>query len=256
MIVAIDVGNTNIVLGCMDAEKIYFTARLSTDASKTADEYALMIRTLFEMHGVERHEPEGGIISSVVPALSAALQEAVRKVCGKVPLLVGSGLKTGLNILMDNPAQLGADLVTEAVAASAEYPKPIIIFDVGTATTMCVVDANGSYIGGMIIPGPVVSLESLAAHASQLSHVSLEVPQRLIGKNTKECMQSGIVFSNAAMIDGIIDRVEAELKEQATIVATGGVAGVIIPFCNRRVILDDNLMLKGLWILYQKNHKD
>lgn len=255
MIIAIDVGNTNIVLGCLDDARLYFTARLSTDAKKTSDEYALMIRSLFHLHGIDRHGVEGAIISSVVPALSVPLQEAVRLVTGQTALIVGAGVKTGLNIQMDNPATLGADLVVDAVAASAEYPKPIFVFDMGTATTLSVIDEKGSYVGGMIIPGPVVSMDALSTKASQLSRIDLETPERIIGKNTKDCMRSGAVYGHAAMIDGIIDRAQEELGFQATVVATGGVASVIVSQCKHKIILDDALMLKGLLILYHKNVK-
>lgn len=255
MIVAIDVGNSNIVLGCLDEARTYFTARLSTDIKKTSDEYALMIRNLFHLHGIDRHGVEGGIISSVVPALSQPLQEAVRLVTGRSSLIVGSGVRTGLNIQMDNPAQLGADLVVDAVAACAKYPKPILIIDMGTATTLSVIDAHGNYLGGPIMPGPIVALNALASKASQLFHVSLEEPTHVIGKNTKECMKAGAVFGHAAMIDGMIDRAETELgMPAATVVATGGVASVIIPHCRRKIILDDTLMLRGLMILFRKNN--
>ncbi|MCH4239324.1 MAG: type III pantothenate kinase [Oscillospiraceae bacterium] len=255
MIIAIDVGNTNIVLGCLDDARLYFTARLSTDAKKTSDEYALMIRNLFHLHGIDRHGVEGAIISSVVPALSVPLQEAVRLVTGQTALIVGAGVKTGLNIQMDNPATLGADLVVDAVAASAEYPKPIFVFDMGTATTLSVIDEKGSYVGGMIIPGPIVSMDALSTKASQLSRIDLETPEKIIGKNTKDCMRSGAVYGHAAMIDGIIDRAQEELGFQATVVATGGVAPVIVSQCKHKIILDDALMLKGLLILYHKNVK-
>lgn len=254
MIVAIDVGNTNIVLGCLDQERVYFTARLSTDRNKTSDEYALMIRNLFHLHGLDRHGVEGGIISSVVPVLSQPLQEAVRLVTGKMSLIVGSGLKTGLNILMDNPVQLGADRVVDSVAASAQYEKPIFIFDMGTATTLSIVDANGCYVGGAIMPGAVISIDALATRASQLSHVNLQAPRHLIGKNTEDCMRSGGVFGHAAMVDGMIERAQAELGRPGTVVATGGVANVIVPNCRHKIILDPNLMLKGLCILYYKNN--
>jgi type III pantothenate kinase len=255
LIIAIDVGNTNIVLGCLDDARLYFTARLSTDAKKTSDEYALMIRNLFHLHGIDRHGVEGAIISSVVPALSVPLQEAVRLVTGQTALIVGAGVKTGLNIQMDNPATLGADLVVDAVAASAEYPKPIFVFDMGTATTLSVIDEKGSYVGGMIIPGPIVSMDALSTKASQLSRIDLETPEKIIGKNTKDCMRSGAVYGHAAMIDGIIDRAQEELGFQATVVATGGVAPVIVSQCKHKIILDDALMLKGLLILYHKNVK-
>ena len=169
--------------------------------------------------------------------------------------MVGSGLKTGLNILIDNPAQLGSDLVVDAVAAIAAYPKPIMIFDMGTATTLSVIDSKGNYLGGMIIPGISLALEALSSRTSQLPRIRLDTPKKLIGSNTIDCMKSGTIYGNASMLDGIIDRVEKELGESPTVVATGGLSRSIVPYCERKIICDDNLMLKGLFILYQKNQK-
>lgn len=253
MILAIDVGNTNIVLGCMDDKTIFFDARFSTDRSKTSDEYAIMLYELFQIKHCAPESISGAIISTVVPELASVLQSAVQKVTGKRPLLVGKGLKTGLNILIDNPAQLGSDLVVDAVAALAEYPKPILIFDLGTATTLCVVDAAGNYIGGMIMPGVRVGLEALSRTTAQLPHISLEAPKKIIGSNTIDGMRSGTIYGNAAMLDGMVDRAEEELGRKATVVSTGGLTRFIVPYCKRKIICDDNLMLKGLRILYHKN---
>lgn len=255
MIIAIDIGNTNIVLGCMepDTGHLLFTARLSSDRVKTSDEYAALMRNMFILNQVERHDIEGSIISSVVPTLTVTMKDAIRQLCGRESLIVGAGLKTGLNIVMDNPAQLGSDLVTDAVAAAAEYPKPILIFDLGTATTLSVVDKRGNYVGGMIIPGIAISLEALSSRTSQLPHINLEGPKRVIGTNTIDCMKSGIVYGNAAMIDGIIERVSQELGETPTVVATGGLAPSITKYCNSNIICDSELILKGLRILYNKN---
>ena len=255
MILAIDVGNTNIVLGGLDEKNIYFTARLSTNKFKTSDEYAIMLKNVLELNRIAAGAMEGGIISTVVPALSDVLRTAVHKLIGHTPMLVGSGRKTGLNILMDNPAQTGSDLVVDAVAALAEYPKPIMIFDLGTATTLSVVNRKGNYIGGMIIPGVVVAMEALSNGTSQLPHISLDNPKKVIGTNTIDCMKSGVVYGNAAMLDGIIERVEEELGERASVVATGGLAGKIVVHCKRDIICDENLTLKGLRILYYKNQK-
>ena len=167
--------------------------------------------------------------------------------------MLGPGLKTGLNILMDQPGQLGADLVADAVAGISEYPVPLIIFDMGTATTVSVVDSQKHYIGGMILPGIQISLDALTARASQLGGISIEAPRRVIGKNTVECMKSGILYSSAASIDGIIDRMEEELGQKATVIATGGLAKKIVPHCRRQVILDEDLLLKGLMVIYEKN---
>lgn len=168
-------------------------------------------------------------------------------------MVIGPGLKTGVNITLDNPAQLGSDLVVDAAAGIAEYPLPLIIFDMGTATTVSVIDENKNYLGGMIIPGVNVSLNAMISQTSQLPRISLEPPKRIIGKNTIECMKSGILYSTAASLDGIIDRVESELGKKATVVATGGLAGSIIPHCTKKIILDDELLLKGLIVIYNKN---
>ena len=255
MILAIDVGNSNIVLGGIDNEKIYFTVRLSTDRFKSNDEYAVLIKNLIELNGYDPADMEGSIISTVVTALATTLRLALEKITGKPCMVVGSGLKTGLNILIDNPAQLGSDLVVDAVAAIAEYPKPIVIFDLGTATTLSVVDKKGNYLGGMIMPGVVVGVEAISNRASQLPHIGLDAPKRLVGTNTIDCMKSGAIYGNAAMLDGIVERVTEELGEAPTVVATGGLARVIVPHCRRKIICDDNLMLKGLLIVYNKNKR-
>lgn len=253
MILAIDIGNTNIVLGCMDGKKRYFTERLSTNKTKMEMEYAIDIRMIMDINGVSPEEIEGAIISSVVPPLTKILQEALYKIIKKEALVVGPGIKNGMNILMDHPAQIGRDLIAVAVGGIAEYKLPLAIFDLGTATTLCVVDEKKNYIGGMIMPGIKTSLNALAENASQLKEIDLEPPRRVIGKNTTECMRSGMIYSNAAAIDGIIDRVEEELGQTVTVVATGGLADLIVPFCRRKVLLDKDLLLKGLWVIYNKN---
>lgn len=253
MILAIDMGNTNIVVGGIDDCKTYFVERITTDDGRTALEYAIQIKNILEIHHICPDDIEGSIISSVVPPLNAILQSAVKKICGKRPLLVGSGMKTGLNILMDNPKTVGSDLIVDAVAASSEHPCPLIVIDMGTATTIVVVDQNGNYIGGVILPGLKVSLDSLSSKTAQLPHISLDVPPKVIGKNTIDCMRSGIIYGNAAMMDGIIDRMEAELGQPATVVATGGLARFVTPLCRHEIIYDDALLLKGLLILYRKN---
>lgn len=256
MIIAIDVGNTNIVFGGLDEKEIYFTSRLSTDRFKTSDEYAVIFRNLLELNHIEPSCVEGGILSSVVPALKQTLCDAMEKIAGIRCLVVGSGLKTGLNIRIDNPGQLGSDRVADAVAAIAEYEKPLMIFDMGTATTFSVVDRNGCYLGGMIMPGALIGLDALTSRTSQLPQISLsEKPRHVIGTNTVDCMKSGMIYGNAAMLDGIIDRVSDELGETPTVVATGGLSGLIIPYCRRKVIHDENLLLKGLRIIYQKNRQ-
>ena len=253
MILAIDIGNTNIVIGCVDEKKTYFIERLATVKTKTELEYAIDIKVVLELYGISREDINGGIICSVVPQITSIVRLAAEKVLRRQILVVGPGIKTGLNILMDNPAQLGSDLVAGAVAGINEYPLPLIILDMGTATTICVIDEKKNYIGGMILPGVMVSLNSLTAHAAQLQGISLEPPRQMIGKNTIDCMKSGIINGNAAVVDGMIDRIEEEIGKKATAVATGGLAKAIVPYCRRKVILDDNLLLKGLLIIYNKN---
>lgn len=253
MILVIDIGNTNIVLGCMDGKKRYFTERLSTNKTKMEMEYAIDIKMIMDINGVSPEDIEGAIISSVVPPLTKIIQEALYKIIKKEALVVGPGIKNGMNILMDHPAQIGRDLIAVAVGGIAEYKLPLAIFDLGTATTLCVVDEKKNYIGGMIMPGIKTSLNALAENASQLKEIDLEPPRRVIGKNTTECMRSGMIYSNAAAIDGIIDRVEEELGQTVTVVATGGLADLIVPFCRRKVLLDKDLLLKGLWVIYNKN---
>lgn len=253
MILAIDIGNTNIVLGCIRNREILFTERLSTDHSKTDLEHAISIKNVLELHSINPREIEGAIIGSVVPPITSLIQSALFKITGCQAMIVGPGLKTGLNILMDNPAQVGSDLIVGAVAGIAEYPLPLILIDMGTATTICVIDSHKNYIGGMILPGIRVSLDSLTSRTSQLPRISLDPPKRLIGKNTIECMKSGVLYGNASCIDGMIDRIEKDLGQTATVVATGGLAGRIIPLCNHSIILDDELLLKGLLLIYEKN---
>ena len=253
MILAIDIGNTNIVIGCIDKEKTYFIERLSTVRTKTELEYAIDIKTVLDIYHIDYEEIEGGIISSVVPQITNIAKLAAEKIIKKEVLVLGPGIKTGLNILMDQPASLGADLVADAVAGIAEYPVPLIVIDMGTATTVSVIDEKKNYIGGMILPGMRVALDALTSRASQLSGISLDVPKKVIGKNTVDCMKSGVLYSNAGAIDGIIDRMEEELGQKTTVVATGGLAKKIIPLCKRNIILDEDLLLKGLLVIYRKN---
>ncbi len=255
MILAIDVGNTNIVIGCCDSKenKVLFTERLSTSHSATVLEYAISFKNVLELYGIDPKDIEGGMISSVVPSATLAIKQAVAKLTGKNMLVVGPGIKTGLVIQMENPKQLGSDLVVGAVAAIAKYKAPMVIFDLGTATTAAVINENNTYIGGMIMPGVNVSLNSLTSSTSQLPKISLEAPKKLIGGNTVECMTSGIFYSTAASLDGIADRIEGEMGQPVTVIATGGLASTIVPFCRRDIIINDDLLLEGLMILYNKN---
>ena len=253
MILAIDIGNTNIVVGCIDDKKTYFIERLSTVRTKTELEYAVDLKTVLDIYHIKKTDIEGCIISSVVPQITNIAKLAAEKILKKEVMVLGPGVKTGLNIMMDNPGQLGADLVANAVAGLNEYPVPFIVIDMGTATTVSVVNDKKQYIGGMIMPGVGVSLDALTARASQLSGISIDAPTHVLGKNTIECMKSGVLYSNAAAIDGIVDRVEEELGEKATVIATGGLAKKIVSHCKKEIILDEDLLLKGLLVIYEKN---
>lgn len=253
MILAIDMGNTNIVIGCVDDEKVYFEERLSTDLAKTELEYAIGFKTVLELYEIDSSQIKGAIISSVVPQLVNIIKESVEKILGITPLIVGPGIKTGLNILMDNPKTLGSDLVVDAVAAIKEYGAPVVIVDLGTATTISVVDDKKNYLGGMILPGIKVALDSLVTKTSQLPRISMEAPKKVIGKNTIDCMKSGLIYGNASCIDGLIEKIEMELGYPSTVIATGGLAQTIVPLCKKKIIIDSELLLKGLKIIYDKN---
>lgn len=253
MLLAIDMGNTNIVVGCIKDDKIIFVERLSTDQSKTELEYAVSFKTVFELYNIKENDIKGAIISSVVPPLTGIIRKAVEKIIGQKPMVVGPGIKTGLNILMDNPKTVGADLIVDAVAGINEYGAPLIIIDMGTATTISVVDKDRNYVGGMIIPGIRVSMDSLVNRTSQLPRIGFDAPEKVIGTNTVDCMKSGIINGNAAMLDGMITRIEEELGYPAKVIATGGLAGVVVSNCKKEIITDDSLLLKGLNIIYYKN---
>lgn len=255
MILAIDIGNTNIVLGCVDNHKTYFIERLATNKTKMELEYAIDIKMVLDIHGIDVETLDGAIICSVVPQITYVVKEAAEKILKRETLVIGPGVKTGLNILIDNPSQLGSDLVAGAVAAIAQYPTPLAVCDLGTATTVCVIDAKKNYLGGMIYPGINVSLNALTSNASQLQGIGLEAPKKIIGKNTIDCMKSGVIYSNAAALDGIIDRLEEELGQSITVIATGGLANKVVPYCKRKMIIDEELLLKGLQIIYEKNRK-
>ena len=253
MILAIDMGNTNIVIGGIDDQRTYFLERITTNRFKTDLEYAINVKNILEIYGVSTADIEGAIISSVVPPLNATLISAVEKICGKTPMLVGSGMKTGINIIMDNPKSVGADRIVNAVAAVQEHKPPLIIIDMGTATTLCAIDQNGAYVGGAILPGLRVSLDALSAKTAQLPAISLDIPHHVIGKNTIDSMRSGIMYGNAAMLDGLIDRMSEELGGKPTVLATGGLSQFVAPLCRHKIICDDTLLLKGRLILYEKN---
>ena len=255
MLLAIDIGNTNIVIGCIKDDEIQFQARIATDRTRTSDQYGVEIKNILEAFDVHRDDISDCIISSVVPPVFHSVCTGVIKVIGKQPMVVGPGLKTGLNIQMEVPSQVGSDRIVIAVAALAEYEAPLILMDMGTATTIEVVEQGNVYIGGVIFPGVKISLDALTSRAAQLPDISLEKPRRVVGKNTVECMRSGMMYGTAAMIDGIIDRIGEELGHSSTVVATGGMAQFIVPLCRHEIILEKDLLLKGLNIIYKKNKK-
>lgn len=253
MILAIDIGNTNIMLGGFEGDELSFVVTISTDTNKTADEYASKILGVLAVHHVGDKRVEGAIVSSVVPPLNAVIRDAVKIVWGIDSLTVGPGIKTGINIHCDTPSSVGADLICACVAAHNLYGSPSLIVDMGTATKMMVVNEKGAFIGVSIMPGVLMGLNSLAENTAQLPKVGLEAPGLIVGKNTSDSMRSGIVFGNASMIDGMIDRIKEEVGADLAVYATGGNAHHIIPHCKHTIRMDEYLVLKGLHLIYKKN---
>ena len=255
MILTIDIGNSNIVLGGVRDNDIVFEARLRTEATKTSDQYCVDLKILLDVYHVNPEEIEGSIISSVVPQVLNSFQTAIKKLTGKTSLVVGPGIKTGLDIRLENPGQTGADLVVADVAALREHKPPMIVIDMGTATTMSVLDENGAHIGGCIIPGVKISMEALTDRTALLPGLQLDQPKRAIGRNTIDAMRSGIMMGTAAMLDGMVERMEQELGSKTTVIVTGGIAKFIVPLCKTPMIYDKDLLIKGLAALYRDNKK-
>lgn len=253
MLLAIDIGNTNITLGAYDNDVLLFTARLATVKGTTADQYAVEIKNILDLHGLNYARIEDCIVSSVVPSVGGAICNAVSLLCNIVPLELGPGVKTGLNIKIDNPAQLGADLVAGAVGAISEYTLPCVVIDMGTASTISVIDRNGAYLGGVISAGVRLTLKALSENTAQLPSIDITAPKSVIGSNTVDCMQSGLIFGTASMLDGLLDRITDELGEMPTVVATGGLSREIIIHCKNDIIYNPNLLLDGLREIYEKN---
>lgn len=255
MLLAVDIGNTNITLGAYKGEKLTFVSRLATEKSFTPDQYTIWLKGVFEINHANLREFDGAIISSVVPQLTTPISAAIELLIGVKPLVVGPGVKTGLNILIDDPSTLGADLAVVSVAAKQHYPLPNVVCDLGTASTITVLDRNGSFIGGIIYPGVRTSLNALVDNAALLQSISFDPPKHVIGTNTVECMQSGVIFGAASLLDGMIKRVEQELGEKVTAIATGGLSKSIIEFCERDFVYAEDLVLEGLRLIYEKNRK-
>ncbi|MBQ2854607.1 MAG: type III pantothenate kinase [Oscillospiraceae bacterium] len=253
MILAVDIGNSNIVLGGMEGQEIIFEARIRTDVTKTSDEYCIDLKNILDIYEVTVSSLEGAIVASVVPQVLNSIKTAIKKLTGKTALVVGPGLKTGLNIKVENPSQTGADLVVGAVAALREHNPPMIVIDMGTATTMMVLDETGAFIGGSISPGVKISLDALTNGTALLPGLQLDAPKKAIGRNTIDCMRSGIMLAHACMIDGMVERMEAELGKKTTVIATGGIAKFVLPMCRTPILYDKDLLLKGLAELYAEN---
>ncbi len=252
MILALDVGNTNIVVGCMEDGNIFLECRLSTDKNKTEAEYAVILKNLLDVYDVDISTIDGAIISSVVPQVTNILKNALFIITGYQPVEVSIGMNHGLKFKVNN-SEVGNDLTVVAVAALNQFKPPLIIFDLGTATTISIIDKEGYFRGVSILPGVRTAMNALFDNASLLTAVKLEAPKSVIGENTVESLQSGAIFGNAAMIDGMIDRIESELGYSCTVLATGGLASCIIEHCRHDIIYDDSILLKGLWLLYHMN---
>ena len=253
MILTADIGNTNITLGVFDGDDPVCISRLATQRHRTADQYAIELNSIFKLENIDTRF-EGAVISSVVPEITRSLKEAIKKVTGCNALVVAAGIKNGLKIATDNPKELGADLVAGAVGAIAQYPLPCLVIDLGTATKISVIDENGIFAGCTIAPGIGISLDALATRTSQLPAIELTAPSHAIGTNTIECIRSGTVLGNAAMLDGMADRLEKELgKPIKTLVATGGLAKEVVACCNKKIIYNKDLVLQGLLAIYRKN---
>lgn len=255
MILTIDIGNTAITMGLFTPEgRLQFRGSLKTDKNKTRDQIAIDLLDMFHLYRSDLQGITGAVISSVVPPMTSAMAGAVEQLSGVRPMIVGPGVKTGMNILAEIHNQLGADIVASSVAAIQKYPQPIIVIDMGTATTFSYL-SESTYKGCVIIPGVRIAVEALSGRAAELPHISLEQPPSIFGRSTIDAMRSGVLYGNAAMIDGMIQRMEAEAKPVATVVMTGGNAEMIQPHCKRKILIDENLLLDGLYYLYQKNHE-
>lgn len=253
MVLTIDIGNTNIVLGGYEHGALAFCTRISTNKNLEADQYALELSGLLDLYKVPRERIEGAIISSVVPQITDTAARALRMLVGIEPLMLSQALPTGVGVNIDIPSELGADLLAGAVAAKALYPLPAIVIDMGTATKLTAVDADGTVQGVSIMPGVFISLDALVSGASQLRGIATDAPARAIGKNTVESMQSGVVFGTASMLDGMIERFEAELGPVKTLVATGGAAGIVVPYCRHQIVHAPTLILDGLYAVYRRS---
>ena len=255
MILVVDIGNTHIVLGAFDGDELKFVFRISTDPQKTEYEYASIVRNIFILKGIDMSLIEGAAMSCVVPQLTQTMKKALKLCFGINAVNVGPGVKTGINLNCDSPAQVGADLICSCVAAHELYGENCIVIDMGTATKLIAVDKNGVFIGLSIAPGLGMGMNALAMGTAQLPQVSLDAPDSVLGKNTQDCMKSGVVVGHACMIDGMVDRMLEELGGNWRVIVTGGFSSIIAPLCKRKTEIDETFILKGLRAVYTKNRK-
>ncbi|WP_297638662.1 type III pantothenate kinase [uncultured Clostridium sp.] len=257
MILLVDVGNTNIVLGIHDKNEYIAGWRISTDSKKTSDEYGIQVSQLFHQFGLDMKKVEGIIISSVVPNIMHSLENMIKKCFDKEPIIVGPGIKTGVNIKYDNPKEVGADRIVNAVAAFEIYNKPSIVIDFGTATTFCGITEKGDYLGGCIVPGIKISADALFERAAKLPRIELEIPETVICKNTTKSMQAGILFGYIGQVEYIVKKMKEEMKnkcsEEPMVIGTGGLANLIAKETDAIDIVNGDLTLEGLRIIYNKN---
>lgn len=255
MLLTADVGNTNIKLGIFNGDKLKFKLVFSTDKSKTSDEFAVELYTFCQIYGINADMIDSSIISSVVPQITDPLKKAIETVTGVKSLVIGPGIKTGLDIRLDNPSAVGSDIVCICVALKELYPCPVIVVGLGTATTILYINENRAYCGGAILPGVQISLDALSARCALLPSVNIADPKKIIGTNTTDSIKSGIIYGNASMIDGMIERFEQAAGQKCTLVSTGGLASSIISYCQKDIIINDDLVLEGLRFIYHKNKK-
>ena len=253
MVLAIDIGNTHIVLGCFKERELLFTELLSTEKSYTDLEYASLLKSALDFNSQYAEKIEGAIISSVVPQVTGTIKKAVMRLTSIEPIIVGPGVRSGLKIKIDNPAQLGSDLVVSAIAGIKEYGVPQINIYMGTATAFSLIDKDKNFVGTSIGAGMGIEAEALSSRTSQLPNIAFEKPKKVIGTNTIDSMRSGLIFQNAALIDGMIDRIEEEYGEKCVLTATGRYASIVAPLCKHKIIIDEDMILKGLIDVYNKN---
>lgn len=257
MILAVDIGNSTVVMGLINNSELIASRKTVTDISELEVNYKEEIKTLLKSHSISESKIEGAIISSVVPLLTDILKEAVSDIFKLEPITVNSESITGIEIITDNPSQLGSDRIADATAGINEYGAPLVIIDMGTATTVSVINPQNQFLGGLILPGVRTSLNSLINNTSQLPRIKLGTPsERIIGTNTVSSIENGIVYGTAAQIDGLIQRISDELDFDPKIIATGGNAGAVIPYCKSKIIYDKNLLLKGLYIIYKNETEE